>query len=349
MAKSTAVTATPRAIDMFKSQLSLAMPTLRHMIPGHVTPEKFSAMVVTAVAYDKNLLECSTESLIRETAQAAELGLSLNKSLREADILTVWNNSIGKKEAQMRPRYMGLMKLARQSGEIADIYAHVVHDGDDFKYSLGLDKDLHHIPGGDGEITHAYVVWKLKDGTKAFEVLDRKRLDKIRDRSEGYKAFKANKIKSTPWDSDHEEMCRKTAVRAGSKYMPISNEAWAKAVAIDNRADASEDSKDDDAWHGTFTDVTDVGTGGSCGVDSAGATSTAAAAQTNNLADRLTPTRLDVPEGMDGPDYFLWQTQAVLLLQALPPGARAGWLKVHANILRDAPPEVVEAVQGVGK
>ena len=199
-----------RPIDAFKAQLTLAMPTLRHMIPQHVTPEKFSAQLVTAVAYDKNLLECSTESLIREVAQAAELGLSLNKSLREADILAVWGGTDKPKQAQMRPRYMGLMKLARQSGEIKDIYAHVVHAGDEFDYEYGLDRYLKHKPtgGGGGEVTHAYCVWVLKDGTKAFEVMDKAALHKIRDRSEGYKAFKANKIKSTPWESDYEEMCR---------------------------------------------------------------------------------------------------------------------------------------------
>lgn len=338
MAKPPAVQTDKRPVDVFKSQLTLAMPTLRHMIPAHISPDKFSAMVVTAVAYDKNLLECSTESLIRETAQAAELGLSLNKSLREADILTVWNASAGRKEAQMRPRYMGLMKLARQSGEIADIYAHVVHEGDDFQYSLGLDKRLHHVPGGAGDVTHAYVVWQTKDGIKAFEVLERKRLDNIRDRSEGYKAFKANKIKSTPWESDYEEMCRKTAVRAGSKYMPISNEKWASAVAADDRGDSSEDPAE---FHGSYTDVTDT---------TPAAPSEAARSATEKLAERIAPAspdRLDPPEGFEGPDYATWGKEAVAILTPLAPSKRTEWRKRHADIIAAAPEEVAQKVEGV--
>jgi recombination protein RecT len=341
MAKPPATTQN-RPIDTFKQHLTLAMPTLRHMIPQHVTPEKFQAMVVTAVAYDKNLLECSTESLIRETAQAAELGLSLNKSLREADILTVFSG--GSKQAQMRPRYMGLMKLARQSGEIKDIYAHVVHADDEFDYEYGLDRYLKHKPCGSGDVTHAYCVWVLKDGTKAFEVIDRAALDKIRDRSEGYKAFKAGKIKSTPWESDFEEMCRKTAVRRASKYMPISNEAWARAVALDDRADASEDSRAEghEDYHGSFGgDVVDV---------TPDTPSAAATSQTETLADRVAPMeRLEVPDEFDGPDYETWGKRAVEVLAGLAPSARGAWMKVHANILRDAPAAVRASVEGVVK
>jgi phage RecT family recombinase len=337
MAKPPAVRS-ERPVDVFKSHLSLAMPTLRHMIPAHVTPEKFQAMVVTAVAYDKNLLECSTESLIRETAQAAELGLSLNKSLREADILTVWNGSAQRKEAQMRPRYMGLMKLARQSGEISDIYAHVVHQGDFFEYELGLDKALRHRPVADGgEVTHAYVVWQTKDGIKAFEVLDRKRLDNIRDRSEGYKAFKANKIKSTPWESDYEEMCRKTAVRAGSKYMPISNEKWAAAVSADNRGDSS----DPEEFAGDYTDVTDT---------TPAAPSEAAKTATTKLEERIAPAvsdRLEPTEGFEGPDYAGWGKDAVAVLTKLAPGKRDEWRKKHADIIAAAPEDVATRVAGV--
>lgn len=337
MPKPPAVREAPRAIDTFKDHLTLAMPTLKHLIPAHVPAEKFRAMVVTAVAYDKNLLECSPESLIRETAQAAELGLSLNKSLREADILTVWNGSAQRKEAQMRPRYMGLMKLARQSGEIADIYAHVVRQDDDFDYELGLNKRLHHVPGpGVGEITHAYVVWQTKDGIKAFEVLDRKRLENIRDRSEGYKAFKAGKIKSTPWESDFEEMCRKTAVRAGSKYMPISNEKWAMAVAADDRGDSSDAAE----YHGTFTDVTAQADG----------PSDAARSATQKLEERIAPVddgTLAVPDGFEGADYALWAKQAIAALEKLAPSKRAEWRARHIDVLNIMPEELARKVEAV--
>jgi recombination protein RecT len=232
-----------RPIDLFKASLDRAAPMILNMLPAHMRNEagreKFIAMVVTAVAYSDKLLTCTPHSLLRATAEAAELGLSLNQALKEADILPVWspNGTV----AQMRPRYMGLLKLARQSGEMKEIYAHEVRDGDEFDYAYGLDKKLHHKPGSKrGKLTHVYCVWETKDGVKSFEVLDEERVLKSRDKSEGWKAFAAGKIKSTPWKDDEAEMWRKTAVRAASKYMPMSSDKFAAAVAIDNAREVGE-------------------------------------------------------------------------------------------------------------
>lgn len=330
MAKLPATTDKPKPIDVFKRQLELATPTIMQMVPKDVPFEKFRAEVVTAVAYNKELLECSTESLLRETAQAASLGLSLNKSLREADILVVWNGKEQKKEAQFRPRYGGLMKLARKSGEIVDIYAHEVRQGDDFDYAYGMDKYLRHKPssGERGDITHAYVVWQTRDGIKGFEVVDRKRLDNIRDRSEGYKAFKAGKIKSTPWSTDEAEMSRKTAVRAGSKYMPISNEAFHAAL----EKDVEKDFDSDDAYHGDYMDVTDA-------PREPQRPSRAAKTQTQSLEDRIAGGLIQPPQELDGPDWTAWCGQ--MIEAGEKEKDRAAFLLRHKAIIDAAPENVV--------
>ena len=226
-------------VDNFKRELELASPMILKLVPAHVSPEKFKAMVVMAVSNNPKLMECTPASLLRATADSAELGLSLNPNLKECDILPVWgpNGSV----AQCRPRAGGLMKLARQTGEIADIYAHEVHENDTFEVEYGLEKKLVHKPasGDRGKITHGYVVWVSKEGNKGFEVVDQKRIDRAKGASEGYKAFKAGKIKSTPWATDEGEMVRKTAVRAGSKYMPMSSEsdAFRRAMQLENEID----------------------------------------------------------------------------------------------------------------
>jgi recombination protein RecT len=226
-------------VDNFKRELELASPMILKLVPAHVSPEKFKAMVVMAVSNNPKLMECTPASLLRATADSAELGLSLNPNLKECDILPVWgpNGSV----AQCRPRAGGLMKLARQTGEIADIYAHEVYEKDTFEVEYGLEKKLIHKPasGDRGNITHGYVVWVSKDGNKGFEVVDQKRIDRAKGASEGYKAFKAGKIKSTPWATDEGEMVRKTAVRAGSKYMPLSSEsdAFRRAMQLENEID----------------------------------------------------------------------------------------------------------------
>lgn len=228
-----------RTIDRFKRQLENISVTITNMLPAHVPPEKFKSSLVTAVAYNQKLLACSPQSLIREAVTAAELGLSLNPNMKEADLLPVWSKN--GTEAQFRPRYGGLMKLARQGGEIVDIYAHEVYENDLFDYDYGLDRRLIHKPasGDRGKIIAAYCVWTTRDGIKSFEVIDQRRIARAKDASEGYKAFKAGKIKSTPWATDEGEMTRKTAVRAAAKYMPQSteNEAFRRAVAIDQDVD----------------------------------------------------------------------------------------------------------------
>lgn len=362
----------PKPIEAFKSQLTLALPTLRHMIPSHISVEKFQSMMVTSVAFNHDLLECTTPSLLRATAQAAELGLSLNPSLKEADILPVYNKKLnegrGGKEAQMRPRFGGLMKLARQSGDIKKIESVIVYERDYFKETRGTQERIEHEPyspppkrkviaglwetlkrePAEDEIeaemkkhsagfkTHVYCTWLLSDGTTQFEVMKADDVERIRARSPA--------ATSGPWVSDEDEMWRKTVVRRASKYMPMSSETFRKAVALDDRAD----SETQDDWHGTFMDVTD-----DAPAPAATPSTTPAQTQTDALADRVAPRspppeRLAVPDGFDRqPDYLAWRDDALALLGKLNPDGKVAWLKAHANILRDAPAEVAAAVRGV--
>lgn len=229
-----------RPIDQFEQQVSQAM--IKMALPPNVSERDFISMVVSAVRRNPELLNCDRSSLLQAVADTAEMGLSLNPNMKEADILPV-NKGQGK-IAQMRPRAIGLMKLAKQSGEIADIYAHVVHENDHFWYQLGLDKKLEHKPPMDEEdrgamLQQAYCCWETKDGVKAFELIGPKRINRARAASQGYQAFKSGKIKSTPWTTDEEEMIRKTAVIAATKYMQkaTASEMFAKAVAMASDAD----------------------------------------------------------------------------------------------------------------
>jgi recombination protein RecT len=124
--------ATVRPIDRFKQELVLRKEMMAPLLPKTINFDKFQAIVIAAVGSNPELLECDRASLLKSCIQAAELGLSLNPTLGEGDILKVWNNRTKKNDAQFRPRYMGLMKLARQSGDVTKIEAEIVRENDEF-------------------------------------------------------------------------------------------------------------------------------------------------------------------------------------------------------------------------
>lgn len=229
-----------RPMVVFRNDLQQAMPTMTKLLPAHVSREKFEGMVISAVLSNPDLLDAPRATLMQAVADTADLGLSLNKQMREADILLV------SQKAQMRPRYEGLVKLAMQSGEIVDVYAHEVYANDHFRYELGLNKVLEHTPaqGDRGPLTQeAYCVWTTKAGVKGFEVIGPKRIARAKAASEGYKAWKAGKIKSTPWNEDEAQMIRKTAIRAAASYMPKSTESdkFQRALAMADDTNFEDD------------------------------------------------------------------------------------------------------------
>ncbi len=127
--------------------------------------------------------------------------------------------------------YKGLIDLARRSGQLSTIFARIVYQRDQFEYAYGLTERLEHIPANvddSGDIQAAYAVARLKDGGTQFEVMSKREIDAIRDRSKA--------SKNGPWVTDYAEMAKKTVLRRLCKMLPASVEL-ARAVALDERAD----------------------------------------------------------------------------------------------------------------
>ena len=251
MASNAVVAAKP--IDRFKQEIALRKDMMLPLLPKTLSYDKFEAMVIAAVGSNPKLLECDRASLLKACIQASELGLSLNPTLGEGDILQVWDNRSKSYHAQFRPRYMGLMKLARQSGMIAKIEAEIVRENDEFLIQKGDEPRLEHRIklGNRGDKIGAYCVWTLKDGTKQFEVMDREQIIAIRERSSA--KTKDGRVVG-PWATDEDEMWRKTVVRRASKYMPRSTDAFANAVTLDNLHEAGHET---DFEGGEIIDITE--------------------------------------------------------------------------------------------
>lgn len=211
-------------------------------LPSHVRPEVFERNLVNAVMSNPDFLQMDPRLVYREVSKVAALGLFLDPQLGEGYLIAGWNKKAKRKEPQLRIGYRGLVKLARQSGDVSKVYAHEVCANDEFECLLGDDKRLIHKPqifGERGDVVGYYAVVIYKQGEPDFEIMTISQINEIRDRSDGWKAFSENKIRSTPWSTDYGEMAKKTVMRRLLKRIPQSPEV-ADAIHIEDRAEHSE-------------------------------------------------------------------------------------------------------------
>jgi len=204
---------------------------LAMVLPKHLTPDRLMRVVLVAVSKSRELQECSIGSILQCVMTGAQLGLDCSGVLGSAYMVPFFNSKTNQKEAQFIPGYRGLIDLARRSGEIEDIYAHCVYRDDAFHLELGAKTELRHtpnleVPRLDENIVGAYMVAYLKGSDRPhIEFVPRQDIDKVRASS------KAGKF--GPWKDWFAEMCRKTAVRRGIKYLPMSVEL-AEAAQLDD-------------------------------------------------------------------------------------------------------------------
>lgn len=126
-----------------------------------------------------------------------------------------------KGEAKVIYGYQGLVELARRSGQVSTIWAEIVCEKDHFRILSGtdpkLEHEIDHKLDDRGPMLGAYAVAKLKDGNSQWAWMTKSQIDAIRKRA-------ASSKKTSPWDTDYEEMAKKTAVRRLSKLLPNSIE-----------------------------------------------------------------------------------------------------------------------------
>lgn len=207
---------------------------LARALPKHITPDRMARLAITALRSVRNLDKCDPASFMGCLITAAQLGLEPNTPIGECYLIPR-DNKRGGFECTLMCGYQGLMNLARRSGEVASIYAFEVREGDEFKYQLGLDPDLKHIPSAledreDKPITFVYAVAKMRGGETQFVALSRAQVLARKKRSA------AARKETSPWTTDEAEMFKKTAIRALTKYLPKSIE-MVRVETIENAYD----------------------------------------------------------------------------------------------------------------
>lgn len=219
-------------------------------IPKHLTVDRLLRTTMTAIRTNPKLLECTQKSLLAAVMGCAQLGLEPEPFLGQA-YLVPFRRKVDDKfvlEATLIPGYRGYIALARRSGEVQTVSSHVVHEKDRFEFEFGLNEKLVHIPyqpQEDGETAGAplgaYVVFKYKDGSHSMDYMTTSEILAIARRSKTYDPIKDKKgevVKdhwSGPWESDIEEMMKKTVIKRHIKLAPLSVEIQ-KAAHFEDKA-----------------------------------------------------------------------------------------------------------------
>lgn len=231
-------------VQEVKTELAVIREQVEEALPKGLDPDRFLRVVAGALTKNPDILKCDRISVFRAVIESAQLGLEPTGLLGSAYIVPYGRT------ATLIIGYRGLIDLARRSGEIESIYAQIVYGKDVFRIIQGTDPGIVHEPyippplrdpkdpeeienQDPGPVIGAYMVAVLRDRSGAASVrqiewMTYAQIEAIRKRSRAGS--------SGPWVSDWPEMARKTVVRRGVKYLPLTAEAR-RALSMEDEAE----------------------------------------------------------------------------------------------------------------
>lgn len=196
-----------------------------------IDPTQFLKVALQAITRTPKLLECTPTSFVLALRDAAEMGLMPSGLLGEGYLVPYRNHGV--MEAQFQAGYLGLVKLARQSGEVLDVESRVVRERDFLDIAYGSGGHVVHRPwitGRDGEEDPgarqgAWFRAVLRDSADHIGWMSVAEIEAVRRRSKA--------ADTGPWVTDWEAMARKTVTRAELKWLPRST-ALTRAMENDD-------------------------------------------------------------------------------------------------------------------
>lgn len=179
------------------------------VLPRHMDAERIAKIALVCLNRVPKLAECTKESFARCLMELSAWGLEPDG--RHAHLIPYG------KECQLVIDYKGLVELVYRSGLVSRIHADVVCENDSFIYEMGEVKQ-HSIDfrKDRGPAYAVYVVITMKDGGTKTEVMSKAEIESVRKRSRAGNAG--------PWQTDWNEMAKKTVFRRASKWLSLSAE-----------------------------------------------------------------------------------------------------------------------------
>ena len=204
-------------------------------LPSVLTPERLPRITLSALSTNAKLAQTTPKSFLGAMMTSAQLGMEPNTPLGQAYLIPYKNHGV--LECQFQLGYKGLIDLAYRSGQVSTIQAQTVYANDEFEYELGLEPKLRHVPAktNRGEPVFFYAVFRTKDGGYGYEVMS---IDDVRTHAKKYSKAYGN----GPWQTNFEEMAKKTVLKKALKYAPLKTE-FVRGLSADEtiKSDISED------------------------------------------------------------------------------------------------------------
>lgn len=199
---------------------------LEAALPKHLNADRMIRLALTAFSQNKDLAECSQNSVFASLIVASQLGLEVN--VNGQGYLIPYRGT-----CTFVAGWKGLVDLVSRSGR-ANVWTGAVFEGDEFDYMLGDDPYCRHKPTGDFDIsklTHVYAIGRIKDSqVPVIEVWTVKKVDAHLKK---WNKVGANHYALKEGKKNFEMYARKVALLQVLKYMPQSIEL-AAALDVDS-------------------------------------------------------------------------------------------------------------------
>lgn len=209
------------------------MQAVARVMPKHLDLEKLLSTALMAASRNPTLFKCTQASFLQAAIKAGELGLSLSGTLARGYLVPYYNSKIKQYEVQFQVGYGGLIDIiCEPGGAIGLVTVAAVYEDDAFELYMGTKNELMHMPNKRGSrepeaLIGAYAIfWPRVSGAHFISYLTR---DEIERDHRGHSKAKDD----GPWVDHYAAMCKKTAVRAGAQYLPLSKEQQHKIEVSD--------------------------------------------------------------------------------------------------------------------
>lgn len=223
--------------------------------------DRMLRLCVNAVKKTPRLLECDPQTVLGAMMASAALGLEPNTVQQQAFLIPYKRRAningrwVDVYDCQFQVGARGFVTLAYRSPQIKRLFAETRHENDLFEHMQGSQTFLRYSKAmsNRGAALGSFCHVMLEGGEETMCVLPMEEIEKIRGRSETYRALLRNiesaenakeraraegALAETPWVMWFDDMAAKSAIKKHAKQLPLATgDAMAVAAELDSGSD----------------------------------------------------------------------------------------------------------------